>query len=78
MKQYFVSIVRVRRNTGPIGGPFICEVGYWVEDTLRGKRDRFRVERTVKLGTRDECREAARTCQEGKGMFYDSGVLELK
>ena len=61
MKQYSVLIVRVRRNTGPVGGPFVCETGRWQEDTLRGKRDRFRVERTVKVGTRDECREAAWT-----------------
>lgn len=64
MKQYNVTIVRVRRNTGPIGGPFVCERGSWQKDTLRGKRDRFRVIETVKIGTEAECLEAARGSKE--------------
>lgn len=64
MKQYNVTIVRVRRNTGPVGGPFVCERGSWQQDTLRGKRDCFRVIETIKVGTEAECRQAARGCKE--------------
>lgn len=54
-KRYHEVIIRVRRNTGPVGGPWVCEQGRWQQDTLSGKRDRFIVARTIKVGTRQEC-----------------------
>lgn len=54
-REYFKLRYRVVRNTFPVGGPWRLEFGCWIPDSLRGKRDTFRVRRTVKVGTREEC-----------------------
>lgn len=54
-REYYKIRYRVVKNTAPIGGLWRCEVGCWVPDKIREKRDRFRVDRTVKVGTKEQC-----------------------
>lgn len=65
-RRYYEQIIRVRRNTGPVGGPWVCEEGSWQEDTVRGKRDRFIVTRTIQTGNKEACRSAARAALQAR------------
>jgi hypothetical protein len=57
IRQYFKRTYRVRRNTGPERGAYVCLLGYWVPWP---QRDRFNVIRTLAVGHKAYCEAVAR------------------
>jgi len=61
LRVYFQRIYRVQRNTGPGGPGYRCDLGFWIPDETREKRDRFYAVRTVATGTKAQCLVAKET-----------------